>query len=381
MSRLLVMFTCLMMMACGGGGGESNNTQSIPSSAYGTIDSISGSQITVNGHAYDVSSVNYGATSLSLSDVRKDMIAIVSSGTQTRELAYSNHINLELEPTIAGIISEINYSTGSFKVNGISLTFIGLSSEVENLDWVMVSAFPDGSGGYIVLSVVKFDDSELLGQAEVEGVVSDLTSSTFTIGGLVTVDYSNASILEGDSLANGVWVEVVGTFSGSLFNATTVEVEDFDDFSSDAEIESMITWVADDLSSIQLNYLGYFLINSSTEFEGGAQSDLAVGKLVEVEFIRQADAFIATEIEFEDDDYSGSWGNAEIEFEGVVQSENDASQSFIIRVNGNDLTIFVNENTRYEDGLSFGSLVSQSIEVEVYLVNDQYIAYEVELNN
>ena len=40
--------------------------------------------------------------------------------------------------------------------------------------------------------------------------------------------------------------------------------------------------------------------------------------------------------------------------------------------------IYVNHNTRYEDGLTFDTLTNQRVEAETYKVNNQYIASEIE---
>ncbi|MEZ9947100.1 hypothetical protein AB4331_19550, partial [Vibrio breoganii] len=84
---------------------------------------------------------------------------------------------------------------------------------------VMVSSLPTANAGYKVLSVVKFEHSNLTESVEVEGLISDLNESTFKLGANLSVDYSIAHIDNDDSsngLSNGLWVEVTGSMAGSV---------------------------------------------------------------------------------------------------------------------------------------------------------------------
>ncbi|WP_061037698.1 DUF5666 domain-containing protein [Vibrio coralliirubri] len=382
----LISVVGLILTGCGGSdsnnnGSNDNNTQA-PSAVQGTIDSVSGNTIVVNGYSYQVDSANYAGEDVAIADLEKNMMVSISSNARSAS-AQTSGAQVGLEPTIVGLISDTNHNNGTFKVNGIALTFTNLSGEIENGDWVMVSSLPTANAGYKVLSVVKFEHSNLTESVEVEGLISELDSNakTFKLGASLNVDYSNAQIDNDDStsdLSNGLWVEVTGSMVGSALKADEVEVEDFDEIDNDTEIEGIITWVANDKSSFDLSYKGRFLVNDNTRYEDGNKSNLTVGAEVEVTTKQANGENVATEIEFEHDDDSQDWNDNDIDFEGVVQSIDEQALNFVIKTTSGSQTVYVNQNTRYEDGLSFHTLHGQRIEAEAYKVNNQYIASEIE---
>lgn len=380
----LISVVGLILTGCGGSdsnsnGSNDNNTQA-PSAIQGTIDSVSGNTIVVNGYSYEVDSANYAGEDVAIADLEKNMMVSISSNARSAS-AHTSGAQVGLEPTIVGLISNTNHNNGTFKVNGIALTFTNLSGEIENGDWVMVSSLPTANAGYKVLSVVKFEHSNLTESVEVEGLISDLNESTFKLGANLSVDYSIAHIDNDKSsnrLSNGLWVEVTGSMVGSILQADEVEVEDFDEIDNDTEIEGIITWVANDKSAFDLSYKGRFLVNDNTRYEDGNKSNLTIGTEVEVTTKQANGENVATEIEFEHNDDSQDWNDNDIDFEGVVQSIDEQALNFIIKTISGSQTVYVNQNTRYEDGLSFHTLHGQRIEAEAYKVNNQYIASEIE---
>lgn len=288
--RKLALITAisLVLAGCGGGSSDSSNTNEAqtPSSIQGTIDSVSGDTIFVNGYSYQVGSANYAGEEVAIADLEKNMMVSISSNARSAS-THASGTQVGLEPTIVGLIANTNHANGTFEVNGIPLTFSALSTEIEDGDWVMVSSLPTANAGYKVLSVVKFEHSNLTESVEVEGLISELNSNakTFKLGANLSVDYSNAHIDNEDyssELSNGLWVEVTGSITGSVLTANEVEVEDFDEVSNDTEIEGIITWVANDQSSFDLSYKGRFVVNNSTRYEDGNKSNLTVGAEVEV---------------------------------------------------------------------------------------------------
>ncbi|CAH7243064.1 conserved exported hypothetical protein [Vibrio chagasii] len=382
--RKLALITAisLVLAGCGGGSSDSSNTNEAhtPSSIQGTIDSVSGDTIVVNGYSYQVGSANYAGEEVAIADLEKNMMVSISSNARSAS-THASGTQVGLEPTIVGLIANTNHVNGTFEVNGIPLTFSALSTEIEDGDWVMVSSLPTANAGYKVLSVVKFEHSNLTESVEVEGLISDLNESTFKLGANLSVDYSNAQIDNDDyssELSNGLWVEVTGSMTGSILKADEVEVEDFDDVSSDTEIEGIITWVANDQSSFDLSYKGRFIVNNSTRYEDGNKSNLTVGAEVDVTTKKANGDNVATEIEFEHDDDAQDWNDNDIDLEGIVQSIDESALSFVIQTTSGNQTVYVNHNTRYEDGLTFNTLTNQRVEAETYKVNNQYIASEIE---
>lgn len=366
----------LTLTACGGGSGgdQPANPTVNPTAVQGTVDKVTSTSITVNGYTYPVANVSYAGQDVQLADVKPNMLVTVSSANSRGRAA--GDVQVTLEPTITGAISNIDRGRGTFTVNGVNLTFSSLPADIDEGDWVMVSALPTADGGYQVLSVVEFDDSSLFSFYEVEGVVSnlDVDSRTFVLGASLNVDYAGARVENAANLANGVWVEVTGEFDSSNIKATEVEVEDYDDITDGTEVEGIVTWVANDQSAFELNYRGRFVVNSSTRFEDGSKASLKQGVRVEVTSSRSG---IATEVEFEngrDDD----WADNDLDIEGTVQSTDESNKSFIVQRFSDQVTVYTNRNTRYEDGLSFDILNGQRVEVEAYVVNGEYIASEIE---
>lgn len=379
--KKVVIASMIGLFLGGCGGGESSDSapaKANPSTVLGTIEAISGDTVTVNGHHYTVSKATYASQAVPLSELRPNMLVEVRTGTSTRRSTAANNVQLQLEPTITGFISDIDRGAGSFTVNGITLSFTQLSSEISNGDWVMVSSLPTANAGYHVLSVVKFDDADLVGIVEVEGVINNLTDTNFDLGAALNIDYSNAFVEDNAQLQNGLWVEVSGSLNGASFTATKVEVEDLEGIDDDAEIEGLVTWVANSSNSFELNYRGHIEITSQTRFEDGSKAALKPGVRVEVSTSKNGPRIVATEVEFDDEIGNGDWGDSESDLEGVVQSTNQLDHSFVIRTVNAEHTIFVNNNTRYDDGLSFATLPARRVEAEVTQVNGQYIAQEIE---
>ena len=381
---VLVSLLGAVLAGCGGGGGSDdksdNNNNHRPNAAQGTIERVSGNVITVNGHQYDVASVNYLAgdenVALSTTQLSPGMLVALSPNP-TR--AVGQHV--QLEPTIAGIITITNKDSGQFTVNGVALTFPKLSALVDqghirSGDWVMVSSLPTATDGYKVLSVVKFENEILKDHFEIEGTISNLdkTNLRFNLSAALTVIYTQNSV-EGGELANGLWVEVEGKAIGNTINATEVEIETYDDIDNDTEIEGLLTWVANDKSAFELNYRGRFNVTAQTRFEDGNKNHLVQGTMIEV---TTGTNNTALEIEFDNDnDDSNSWNGNDIDIEGTVNSIDETNMSFTIGSRNID-TVYVNRFTEFDDGLTFRSLTQQEVEVEAFIVNGQYIASEIE---
>ncbi|CAH7046441.1 conserved exported hypothetical protein [Vibrio chagasii] len=381
--RKLALITAisLVLAGCGGGSSDSSNTNEAqtPSSIQGTIDSVSGDTIVVNGYSYQVGSANYAGEEVAITDLEKNMMVSISSNARSAS-THASGTQVGLEPTIVGLIANTNHVNGTFEVNGIPLTFSALSTEIEDGDWVMVSSLPTANAGYKVLSVVKFEPSDKYQTVEVEGLITNLNLNTltFNLGGALNVEYTLDSIDESE-LADGLWVEVTGVMTGSVLTANEVEIEDFNEVSNNTEIEGIITWVANDQSSFDLSYKGRFLVNDSTRYEDGNKSNLTVGAEVEVATKKAKGDNVATEIEFEHDDDSQDWNDNDVDFEGTVQDINLEGKNFeMTSLHGNKI-IHVNKNTQFEDGLTFENLtIGGLIEVEAYKVSSQYIAIEIE---
>ncbi|NIY86293.1 DUF5666 domain-containing protein [Vibrio campbellii] len=382
----LVAAVGLALSGCGGsgdGGSSSPQPAAKPSSAIGTVESVNEakSTITVNGYTYHVSEVMYGSKETNLGAVQPNMMVQVGSGT---EKSAEEPVVVTLEPTMTGTVTAINHVNKTFTVNGVELHFEGLSNEIYQGDWVMVSSLPTADAGYKVLSVVKFD-FDYNGPDEIEGRISsiDANNSTFKLGANTTVSYDRV-----DGLEVGQWVEAEGSMQGDLFVATEVEVENYDSLVGDNDVEGIVTWVANDYSQFSLNYRGNFAVDSATRFEDGTKADLKQGQEVEVTSVMKNGVRTATNVEIDgpdfDVDHDSNWQGKEFECEGVVSNYDVNTETFQVTRCENDAdqtmsnnTVVIDAQTRFE-GLSQHNLNGTRVEVEGVIINNQNIAREVE---
>ncbi|NDJ81693.1 hypothetical protein GXP65_11705 [Vibrio campbellii] len=382
----LVAAVGLALSGCGGsgdGGSSSPQPAAKPSSAIGTVESVNEakSTITVNGYTYRVSEVMYGSKETNLGAVQPNMMVQVGSGT---EKSTEEPVVVTLEPTMTGTVTAIDHVSKTFTVNGVELHFEGLSNEIDQGDWVMVSSLPTADAGYKVLSVVKFD-FDYNGPDEIEGRISsiDANNSTFKLGANTTVSYDRV-----DGLEVGQWVEAEGSMQGDLFVATEVEVENYDSLVGDNDVEGIVTWVANDYSQFSLNYRGNFAVDNATRFEDGTKADLKQGQEVEVTSVMKNGVRTATNVEIDGPDFDGdhdsNWQGKEFECEGVVSNYDVNTETFQVTRCENDAdqtmsnnTVVIDAQTRFE-GLSQHNLNGSRVEVEGVIINNQNIAREVE---
>ncbi|WP_392339963.1 DUF5666 domain-containing protein [Moritella marina] len=365
------------LMACNSDDSNPSGSEPTPQGVSGTIEliDVDTNEITVNGHRYNADIIAYNGTLLALNQLQKNMsVNIMTSdqdGTQVR-----------LNPTIVGVVSNVNHTENTFTINGVVLTFPELSDDIDNGDWVMVSSLPAADGGYTVLSVVEFDDVNLIGQAEIEGLISALTGTHFQLANTIAVDYSNAVIDDNDTLRNGQWVEVKGTYNNNIFDATEIDVEDYEDLGDDSEVEGIITWVANDKTSFELNSRGRFLINNQTKFDDGNLNNLTAGQMVEVDSVKQGDNRLATEIEFDEQD-NDDWELFEFEFDGIVSDvTRTAGIVTSFKMNGQTPQVIQTDaKTVYDEFNQVNFVDGIDVEVEGVIINGDFVAREIEIND
>lgn len=365
----------LVLTGCGGGGGDDSTApqppvETKPRAVQGTINAVNvpANTIEVNGYSYDVASVAYGTdTQFTIKDLQKNMMVAVSTSSKVG-------VSVQLEPTMVGMITNIDRVNSTFVINGATLTF-SIDQNIDVNDWVMVSSLPQATAaglGYKVLSVVKFEHEGIVGQYEVEGRLSSLNENnkTFKLGAATQVHYTDNIIEDNATLQNGQWVEVKGQMNGDIFDASEVEVETYDASDNDNEIEGVVTWVNRDKSQFELNARGRFMVTGSTYFEDGNKSNLNIGVMVEVTAVNG----IAREIEFEND-FDGEFGDAWREFEYTGQpSIVSQNNTFTIK----DKVVHIDAYTEFDDGLNKDNISYHKIEVEGVIIGTRYVAREIE---
>jgi hypothetical protein len=146
------------------------------------------------------------------------------------------------------------------------------------------------------------------GNDELRGAVANLTASTFTLQNgttNVSVSFSGATTIVPSpaALIQGAIVEVHGTFNGATFTATQINVEDDAQFEhqpgEEYEIEGLVSGCGASPCTL-FNVGGVAVqVNTGTQFEGGAATDLVDGIGVEAEGHQfNGSTLIAEKIEF-----------------------------------------------------------------------------------
>jgi hypothetical protein len=135
-------------------------------------------------------------------------------------------------------------------------------------------------------------------KAELEGIVADLSTNTFTVNG-IEVDATNAEFPKGKAgLENGARVEVKGSLVGGVLIASRVKVEDDDDEDNEIELHGQVASL--DTTAKTFDLRGLTVDYSAAKFENGSASNLADGRSVEVKGANAAGGVVkATKIEFE----------------------------------------------------------------------------------
>ena len=352
-----------------------------PAAAVGAIQNINpeNKTVNVNGVWYPVSKIAYASVPLEFSDLQTNMNVKVRNSSLQRQAG----VDLSLEPTVSGEIQNINHVTGTFTVNGMALTFVGISDQIQNGQWVAVSSRPDQSGGNRVTSVVQIQNPALYALAEIEGKITDVdeNASTFTING-VTVSHDASTHLEGlTSPKVGYWVEVDGRYSSDGFQASKIENEsydfDFDDLIGEVELQGTVTWVAKNKTAFELNHRGNIQLTSTTSFDGGNKGMLKPGRQVEVSLYNSNGKQYAREVEFEDD-LDDAWEGFEFECNGIVL--NSTAASFNMRCNGQERDISIDSSTEFEN-VDPSQMDGLRLDVEGVIMNNRYIAREIEADD
>jgi Domain of unknown function (DUF5666) len=145
----------------------------------------------------------------------------------------------------------------------------------------------------------RLDDRD---EAEVEGLITSLVSTTrFAVNG-VSVDASGANFVDGSAgVVVGARVKVRGRIAGGELIAANVDLRSDDDaFNDGVDLRDPITGLNTTAQTFQVRGINVFY-GASPRFDNGSEADLADGRRVRVRGLLSADRTraIATRIEFE----------------------------------------------------------------------------------
>jgi len=299
------------LAACGGSSDTASN------GSITTVGTVTGfGSVYVNGVKYETDSSSYRVDDDDAFDdsalaigmkvkVKGTVNADGVTGTAT-SIEYDD----DLEGPVAALNEDVALGTKTFEVFGIPVKATdgetifddGMTyADLVDGKIIEVSGYYDGT--QLVATYIEPQD-DLDDEFEVKGTVSDLVAGdTFDLtayGTTIAVDISGAVTPAG--LADGVFVEVKGTWDGSTFTALEVEIDDedyLDDEDDDVELKGLLTH---DGTGYVVNGVPLLVLEDvEVEDTDLALADL-IGMQVEVEGFMQDGVLVVQEIGYEDGD-------------------------------------------------------------------------------
>jgi hypothetical protein len=264
--------------------------------------------IVVGGITFDDATVSVSADELERTAAYlEDGMTIRLLGTVNADGITGVATSVEVENEVRGPVSAIDTTARTFEVYGFTIivngeTVFDEGDSLEDLavtDVVEVYGFSLGDGSIRATRVDELSSDEDL---EVRGFLTEVTASTFRIGGSTT-DFSydgNTEIEGGTSIAVGDLVEA--EIDATLY-ASVIELEEAEDEEyyreDDVEVEGIVTGFVDADSAFFVGGTRVELADT-VEIEGGDIENLRNGILIEVEGGYAGTTLLVTEIEFED---------------------------------------------------------------------------------
>jgi hypothetical protein len=299
------------LAACGGSSDTASN------GSITTVGTVTGfGSVYVNGVKYETDSSSYRVDDDDAFDdsalaigmkvkVKGTVNADGVTGTAT-SIEYDD----DLEGPVAALNEDVALGTKTFEVFGIPVKATdgetifddGMTyADLVDGKIIEVSGYYDGT--QLVATYIEPQD-DLDDEFEVKGTVSGLVAGdTFDLtayGTTIAVDISGAVTPAG--LADGVFVEVKGTWDGSTFTALEVEIDDedyLDDEDDDVELKGLLTH---DGTGYVVNGVPLLVLEDvEVEDTDLALADL-IGMQVEVEGFMQDGVLVVQEIGYEDGD-------------------------------------------------------------------------------
>lgn len=234
---------------------------------------------------------------------------------------------------VRGQIANVTPSTftiGAVTVNYASAQVSPNTAAIVKDAYVKVRSTSAATGNNVTATRVQVVGSRPFGfadngKSELEGVVSDFVSiSQFSVGG-IAVNAATAVFVRGAaaSVANGTRLEVKGVYSNNVITASKVKFEDAsgtDSFELHGSVSNFVS-----LSNFVVRGVKVDASGTDVLFERGAASEVADGRLLEVEGSIQSTAsgsiLRASKVKFEDLTGSNTAASAgEFEFKGSVIS-------------------------------------------------------------
>jgi len=368
-SLRIVFFAALaaLLASCGGGTGGTGATNNPGPTNAVSIGVMTKGSVIVNGVHFDdnTATIKIDDTLKTPNELQSGMVVrlrgqinddgatgsaqVVNVSTEVRGTVQT-HNPATVPPTFTVVGQTVFVDDLTVLANfGVSPTPTGAVGQlVDATSAVEVHGLRDTTTGAIHASRVEFL-TPVTGNDELRGTVTALTSSSFTLQNgttNVTVTFSGAtSILPNPAaLISNAIVEVHGTFDGTTFTATQINVEDDAQFEhqpgEEYEIEGLVSGCGTANPCTLFKVGGVAVqVNTSTQFEGGAATDLVDGIGVEAEGHQfSGSTLIAEKIEFK---------RSVIRLQGGTANRNTTADTFDLQIaNGTYVvTIQLDSNT------------------------------------
>lgn len=228
--------------------------------------------------------------------------SIVATRIEKKSPPLSGSTDLRLR----GRIASLDAASKTFSIGTIVVSYGGAridssaGRELANGILVKVRSEASPGGNTLVASRVQIEDSltpDAGGRAELEGFISDFVSTqSFVVNG-VAIDGSRAAFLRGaaSTLANGVRVQVYGSYQNGRLQAETIKFEDGGDL-GELEIKGPVSGFVDSSNFI---VHGQRVDASGASIERGTAQQLADGAVVEIKGVMQGSVLRASRVKFE----------------------------------------------------------------------------------
>ncbi len=352
-NSLISMVFASLIAGCGGSNteeSESSQVQTNPVTSKGQIDGFG--SVIVNGVRYNTDNAVIVVNGVEVEEAELKVgyiVTVIGEVSEDGSVAVATRVEYSAE--LIGPVEAIDLAQGTITVLGQVVrlsedTFFGDNIDEDEIEELLsdavieVSAFPSEDGTLLAAHIeIELEEDSFRLSGEISNV--NIESLTLTINGQV-VDISEVDLgdLDIEELENGMDVVVTGSLEDDVFVADD-ELEEHEGLpETDANVEVEIEGVVSDLTDngmFEINGMRV-LFDATTEFEYGEEENLRNGLLVEVEGVVNDDGIlVADEIELH--------RNAEMEFEGFIESIDLENDTFTVR----DFIFTVTADTSFDD--------------------------------
>ena len=192
---------------------------------------------------------------------------------------------------LRGVVASLDANAKTFMIGGALIDFSGIApadlpGNFANGQTVRVKlqTAKNAAGAWVATSIrAEEREMEDRDEAEVRGIITDLTSTTsFSVNGL-PVDASKAAFPDGTAgIVKGASVEVEGAIVNGVLVATKVELEDENEDRDRNELHGAISALDTAAKTFVVRGVTVHYTTGTTVFDDGVEADLANGKQVEV---------------------------------------------------------------------------------------------------